>query len=166
MRMPSLSMYEEIAPVRLNSASGNSTLLETRVTDSFARRLAFANAAESSWREDIRCVSNGDQVSRVTALAMKRGKSADFTGYWQRAAWRRGPPMPTASRRRATEGYGLKEAMKESTFWRLNGALLLAVCAINGTLTHLVPMLMDRGLSGSGPGGRHRSGARYKQHAV
>jgi hypothetical protein len=28
--------------------------------------------------------SNGDQVSRVAALAMKRGKSVDFTGYWQR----------------------------------------------------------------------------------
>ena len=27
---------------------------------------------------------NGDQVSRVAALAMKRGKSVDFTGYWQR----------------------------------------------------------------------------------
>jgi hypothetical protein len=26
----------------------------------------------------------GDQVSRVAALAMKRGKSVDFTGYWQR----------------------------------------------------------------------------------
>jgi hypothetical protein len=25
--------------------------------------------------------SNGDQVSRVTALALKRGKSVDFTGY-------------------------------------------------------------------------------------
>jgi hypothetical protein len=31
-----------------------------------------------------RRVSNGDQVSRVAALAMKRGKSVDFTGYWQR----------------------------------------------------------------------------------
>jgi hypothetical protein len=31
-----------------------------------------------------RRVSNGDQVSRVTVLAMKRGKSVDFTGYWQR----------------------------------------------------------------------------------
>jgi hypothetical protein len=30
-----------------------------------------------------RRVSNGDQVSRVAALAMKRGKSVDFTGYWQ-----------------------------------------------------------------------------------
>jgi hypothetical protein len=25
-----------------------------------------------------------DQVSRAAALAMKRGKSVDFTGYWQR----------------------------------------------------------------------------------
>jgi hypothetical protein len=29
-------------------------------------------------------VSNGDQVSRIAALALKRGKSVDFTGYWQR----------------------------------------------------------------------------------
>jgi hypothetical protein len=41
-------------------------------------------AQESSWREDNRRVSNGDQVSRVAALALKRGKSVDFTGYWQR----------------------------------------------------------------------------------
>jgi hypothetical protein len=41
-------------------------------------------AQESSWREDNRRVSNGDQVNRVTALALKRGKSVDFTGYWQR----------------------------------------------------------------------------------
>jgi hypothetical protein len=33
---------------------------------------------------DNRRVSNGDQVSRVAAPAMKRGKSVDFTGYWQR----------------------------------------------------------------------------------
>src|SRR5665811_2520515 len=43
-------------------------------------------AQESSWREDNRRVANGDQVSRVAALAMKRGKSVDFTGYWQRHA--------------------------------------------------------------------------------
>lgn len=41
-------------------------------------------AQESSWQENSRRVSNGDQVSRVVALAMKRGKSVDFTGYWQR----------------------------------------------------------------------------------
>jgi transposase-like protein len=41
-------------------------------------------AQESSWREDNRRVSNGEQVNRVAALALKRGKSVDFTGYWQR----------------------------------------------------------------------------------
>ena len=41
-------------------------------------------AQESSWREDNRRVSNGDQVSRIAHLALKRGKSVDFTGYWQR----------------------------------------------------------------------------------
>jgi transposase-like protein len=41
-------------------------------------------AQESSWREDNRRVSNGDHVNRIAALAMKRGKSVDFTGYWQR----------------------------------------------------------------------------------
>jgi transposase-like protein len=41
-------------------------------------------AQESSWREDNRRQSNGEQVSRIAHLAMKRGKSVDFTGYWQR----------------------------------------------------------------------------------
>jgi ISXO2-like transposase domain len=40
-------------------------------------------AQESSWREDNRRVSNGDQVNRIAALAWTRGKSVDFTGYWQ-----------------------------------------------------------------------------------
>jgi hypothetical protein len=41
-------------------------------------------AQKSSWREDKRRVSNGDEASGVAALAMKRGKSVHFTGYWQR----------------------------------------------------------------------------------
>jgi hypothetical protein len=41
-------------------------------------------AQEAAWREDNRRVSNGEQVHRVAALAMKRGKSVDFSGYWQR----------------------------------------------------------------------------------
>jgi hypothetical protein len=41
-------------------------------------------AQESSWREDNRRQSNGEQVNRIAHLAMKRGKSVDFTGYWQR----------------------------------------------------------------------------------
>lgn len=41
-------------------------------------------AQEASWREDNRRVANGDQTRSVAALAMKRGPSVDFGGYWQR----------------------------------------------------------------------------------
>jgi len=41
-------------------------------------------AQESSWREDNRREANGAQVVRVASLAMRRGKSSEFTGYWQR----------------------------------------------------------------------------------
>ena len=43
-------------------------------------------AQESAWREDTCRVSNGDQVNRIAALALKRGRSIDFTGYWQHHA--------------------------------------------------------------------------------
>ncbi|MEA2872784.1 MAG: hypothetical protein QOH67_2760, partial [Hyphomicrobiales bacterium] len=36
-------------------------------------------AQEASWREDRR-MSNGEQVNRLAGLAVKRGKSVDFTG--------------------------------------------------------------------------------------
>jgi hypothetical protein len=38
-------------------------------------------AQEASWREDHR---RGDQVHAVSGLAMRRGPSVDFCGYWQR----------------------------------------------------------------------------------
>ena len=41
-------------------------------------------AQESSWREDHRRISNGDQVTRLAGLAMSKRVSPDFTGYWQR----------------------------------------------------------------------------------
>jgi len=41
-------------------------------------------AQEASWREDNRRQANGEQVTRVAGLALKRGKSVDFGGYWQR----------------------------------------------------------------------------------
>ena len=41
-------------------------------------------AQEASWREDNRRVSNGEQTRTVAALAMRRGPSVDFSGYWQR----------------------------------------------------------------------------------
>ena len=50
-------------------------------------------AQESSWREDNRRISNGNQVNRIASLALKRGRSVDFTGYWQRhiADWSNQP---------------------------------------------------------------------------
>jgi len=41
-------------------------------------------AQESSWREDHRRMSNGEQVMRIAGLAMGKKTSPDFTGYWQR----------------------------------------------------------------------------------
>ena len=41
-------------------------------------------AQESAFREDARRVDNGAQVRRVTELALKRGPSVDFSGYYQR----------------------------------------------------------------------------------
>jgi transposase-like protein len=41
-------------------------------------------AQESSWREDNRRLSNGEQFSRVAGLALSNKPSVDFSGYWQR----------------------------------------------------------------------------------
>jgi transposase-like protein len=41
-------------------------------------------AQEAAFREDSRRVANGEQVSRVAALAMTNKPSVDFAGYWQR----------------------------------------------------------------------------------
>jgi transposase-like protein len=41
-------------------------------------------AQESTWREDNRRVPNGAQVRQLAALALRRGPSVDFSGYWQR----------------------------------------------------------------------------------
>jgi len=41
-------------------------------------------AQEATWREDNRRTSNGDQVARLTGLALSRKPSVDFSGYWQR----------------------------------------------------------------------------------
>jgi transposase-like protein len=44
-----------------------------------------AYAAEMSWREDNRRVSNGDQAALVTSAAMASNVSRTWAGYWQRA---------------------------------------------------------------------------------
>ena len=41
-------------------------------------------AQESSWREDNRRQSNGEQMNRLAGLALKSKPSVDFSGYWQR----------------------------------------------------------------------------------
>jgi len=41
-------------------------------------------AQESSWREDHRRMSNGEQVDRIAGLAMGKRTGPDFVGYWQR----------------------------------------------------------------------------------
>ncbi len=41
-------------------------------------------AQERSGRGDNGRLSNGEQVNRLAALSLKRGKSVDFGGYWQR----------------------------------------------------------------------------------
>jgi hypothetical protein len=45
-------------------------------------------AQEASWREGLRCLSNGEQVNRVVGLAMASKQSVNFCGYWQRHAVR------------------------------------------------------------------------------
>jgi hypothetical protein len=49
-----------------------------------ARPYLLRFAQEAAWREDNRRLSNGEQVNRLGALAMKRRRSVDFCGYWQR----------------------------------------------------------------------------------
>lgn len=41
-------------------------------------------AAEMASREDHRRKANGEQFRCVATLALASGKSASFTGYWQR----------------------------------------------------------------------------------
>ena len=41
-------------------------------------------AQEAAFRKDARRVDNGTQVRRVTELALHRGPSVDFAGYYQR----------------------------------------------------------------------------------
>jgi transposase-like protein len=42
-------------------------------------------AQESAWREDHRRETNGFQVDRIAALAMRNKPSVDFCSYWQRS---------------------------------------------------------------------------------
>jgi hypothetical protein len=74
---------------------------EIRIHRHIAGACLLRYAQESSWREDNRRESNGDQVNRITALAFKRANSINFTGYWQRHVGAR-----AASRSREGFGFG------------------------------------------------------------
>ena len=41
-------------------------------------------AQEATWREDNRRAANGEQVNRLSSLALNAKPSVDFAGYWQR----------------------------------------------------------------------------------
>jgi hypothetical protein len=42
-------------------------------------------AQEAAWREDLRRVSNSEQIYSIVGLAMRCPPSVDFRGYWQRS---------------------------------------------------------------------------------
>jgi transposase-like protein len=50
-----------------------------------AGRYLARYAQEAAWREDMRRISNGEQLHGVVRLAMQCRPSVDFCGYWQRA---------------------------------------------------------------------------------
>lgn len=52
-----------------------------------------------------------------------------------------------AGKRGQEPGMGGREARRTTTFWLMCGAFFLLSASINGCLTHLVPMLTDRGAS-------------------
>ena len=85
----------------LNSAPGKSAWACTNQAESFFSRLRRMEigthhhiagpylhqyAAEASWREDNRRVSNGAQAMTVAACAMVGKVSRQWAGYWQRDA--------------------------------------------------------------------------------
>jgi MFS family permease len=62
------------------------------------------------------------------------------------AAARRRKVSPTAGRSDALPGSTAAAAFRQWRFWALTIAFFLGVMAINGTLTHVIPLLTDRGI--------------------
>jgi hypothetical protein len=67
-----------------NGSPADSLNLRREVKHRIEGKRSRIESTDGTWQAINRRVSNGDQVTRVAALAMKRGKSVDFTGYWQR----------------------------------------------------------------------------------
>jgi len=74
--------------------SGNRPIDSTPARLSHCWRVPAPLCAGKFMAENNRCVSNGDQVSRVAALAMTPARASIFTGYWQRC----GMSYPTLRR--------------------------------------------------------------------
>lgn len=72
------------APIKLRNTSPGCAAPKSASTTTLQGRICSATRKSPHGARDNRRVSNGDQVNRVAALALKRGKSVDFTGYWQR----------------------------------------------------------------------------------
>jgi MFS family permease len=55
-------------------------------------------------------------------------------------------PRDSAARRTVLEGMTVAEGLRSRTFWILIGTLLLSSVSMNGAITHLSPLLTDRGV--------------------
>jgi hypothetical protein len=69
---------EPFGPQRCRHGTKSSPRREPDVPAELLRAL-FGNVTKPNRR-----VSNGEQVDMISGLAMKRGSSVDFSGYWQR----------------------------------------------------------------------------------
>jgi sugar phosphate permease len=76
---------------------------------------------------------------------------ATVVGLLPVAVFLRDPPAAVRPSRIAetasTPGLTLAKAARTASFWTIGGAFILAVIAINGTISQLVPYLTDKGIS-------------------
>src|SRR6266851_1541401 len=76
--------WTTLAPIGQRSFFSRMRSAEIGIHHHIAGAYLLRYAQERSWRGDNRRLSNGEQVNRLAALSLKRGKSVDFGGYWQR----------------------------------------------------------------------------------
>ena len=91
------------------------------------------------WRLAYVGLAIGVLVVAFPPVALFLREPPDFVA----GAWRLQPAAGAAA---AVPGVAAAEALRSWLFWGLAIAFFLDVIAINGTLTHIVPLLTDRGL--------------------
>jgi len=101
-------------------------------------QLATALIAEFGWRAAYIGMAVAVVVCAFVPVALFVREPADFAAR----------PQPGESRGAALDlpGAGVREALCSWLFWGLGLAFFLDVIAINGTLTHIVALLTDRGI--------------------